>query len=256
MYIEIKNASKKFQQNGSVFIAFQDVNLSIQKGEFICLLGPSGCGKSTLLNVIAGFDTVTDGSVKIDEKEVTEPSPKNVTIFQNYGLLPWRNVLKNVELGLEPKKISKDERRKIAEKYIDLVGLSDFKKSHPKQLSGGMQQRVAIARALAVDPDIIFMDEPFGALDAITRIKLQDDILKIAKEEQKTIIFVTHDIEEAVYLADRIVVMTPNPGKIKSIVNVPIHGLRDRTTGDFLHVRNKIFEIFNMKYEPNIEYII
>lgn len=256
MYIEIKNASKKFQQNGSVFIAFQDVNLSIQKGEFICLLGPSGCGKSTLLNVIAGFDTVTDGSVKIDEKEVTEPSPKNVTIFQNYGLLPWRNVLKNVELGLESKKISKDERRKIAEKYIDLVGLSDFKKSHPKQLSGGMQQRVAIARALAVDPDIIFMDEPFGALDAITRIKLQDDILKIAKEEQKTIIFVTHDIEEAVYLADRIVVMTPNPGKIKSIVNVPIHGLRDRTRGDFLHVRNKIFEIFNMKYEPNIEYMI
>lgn len=256
MYIEIKNASKKFQQNGSVFIAFQDVNLSIQKGEFICLLGPSGCGKSTLLNVIAGFDTVTDGSVKIDEKEVTEPSQKNVTIFQNYGLLPWRNVLKNVELGLESKKISKDERRKIAEKYIDLVGLSDFKKSHPKQLSGGMQQRVAIARALAVDPDIIFMDEPFGALDAITRIKLQNDILKIAKEEQKTIIFVTHDIEEAVYLADRIVVMTPNPGKIKSIVNVPIHGLRDRTRGDFLHVRNKIFEIFNMKYEPNIEYII
>lgn len=256
MYIEIQNAGKKFIQNGTEFTALENVSLSIEKGEFICLLGPSGCGKSTLLNAIAGFEPVTEGSIKIDGKEVKEPSVKNVTIFQNYGLLPWRNVLKNVELGLESKKIPKEERRKIAEKYIDLVGLSDFKNSHPRQLSGGMQQRVAIARALAVNPDIIFMDEPFGALDAITRIKLQDDIRKISRDEKKTIIFVTHDIEEAVYLADRIVVMTANPGKVKSIVSVPIHISRDRTSGNFLHVRNQIFEIFNMKYEPDIEYII
>ncbi|MDE5765369.1 MAG: ABC transporter ATP-binding protein, partial [Ruminococcus sp.] len=255
MYIEIQNAGKKFVQNGKEFTALENVSLSIEKGEFICLLGPSGCGKSTLLNAIAGFEPVTEGSVKIDGKEVKEPSVRNVTIFQNYGLLPWRNVLKNVELGLESKKIPKDERKKIAEKYIDLVGLSDFRNSHPRQLSGGMQQRVAIARALAVDPDIIFMDEPFGALDAITRIKLQDDIRQISRDEKKTIIFVTHDIEEAVYLADRIVVMTPNPGKIKSVVSVPIHGYRDRTSGNFIHVRNKIFEIFNMKYEPDIEYV-
>ena len=256
MYIEIQNASKKFIQNGTEFTALENVSLSIEKGEFICLLGPSGCGKSTLLNAIAGFEPVTEGSIRIDGKEVKEPSVKNVTIFQNYGLLPWRNVLKNVELGLESKKIPKDERKKIAEKYIDLVGLSDFRNSHPRQLSGGMQQRVAIARALAVDPDIIFMDEPFGALDAITKIKLQDDIRTISRNEKKTIIFVTHDIEESVYLADRIVVMTPNPGKVKSVVSVPIHGYRDRTSGDFLHVRNKIFEIFNMKYESDIEYII
>ncbi len=177
-------------------------------------------------------------------------------IFQNYGLFPWRTVQKNVELGLESKKIPKEERRKIADKYIELVGLENFKKSHPRQLSGGMQQRVSIARALAVDPKIIFMDEPFGALDAITRMKLQDDILSISKQEKKTIIFVTHDIEEAVFLADRIVIMTPNPGKIKCVVTVPLKGHRERTASDFLQVRDKIFELFNMKHEEQIEYII
>lgn len=256
MYIEIEHAGKTFVQNGKEFTAFEDVSLSIEKGEFICLLGPSGCGKSTLLNAVAGFSPVTSGSVKIDEKEVKEPSVRNVTIFQNYGLLPWRTVQKNVELGLEPKRLAKEERSKIADKYIELVGLSNFKKSHPKQLSGGMQQRVSIARALAVDPDIIFMDEPFGALDAITRMKLQDDILSISKQEKKTIIFVTHDIEEAVFLADRIVIMTPNPGKIKCVVTVPLRGHRDRTAGDFLQVRDKIFDLFNMKHEEQIEYII
>lgn len=256
MYIEIEHAGKTFVQNGKEFTAFEDVSLSIEKGEFICLLGPSGYGKSTLLNAVAGFSLVTSGSVKIDEKEVKEPSVRNVTIFQNYGLLPWRTVQKNVELGLEPKKLAKEERSKIADKYIELVGLSNFKKSHPKQLSGGMQQRVSIARALAVDPDIIFMDEPFGALDAITRMKLQDDILSISKQEKKTIIFVTHDIEEAVFLADRIVIMTPNPGKIKCVVTVPLRGHRDRTAGDFLQVRDKIFDLFNMKHEEQIEYVI
>lgn len=256
MYIEIENAEKTFLQNGKEFTAFTDVSLSIEKGEFICLLGPSGCGKSTLLNAMAGFAPVTSGSIKINGKEVKEPSIKNVTIFQNYGLLPWRTVQKNVELGLESKKLSKEERSQIADKYIELVGLSEFKKSHPRQLSGGMQQRVSIARALAVDPDIVFMDEPFGALDAITRMKLQDDILSISKQEQKTIIFVTHDIEEAVFLADRIVIMTPNPGKIKNVVTVPLKGHRERTASDFLQVRDKIFDLFNMKHEEQIEYVI
>lgn len=256
MYIEIENAGKTFLQDGKEFTAFQDVTLSIEKGEFICLLGPSGCGKSTLLNAMAGFAPVTSGSIKIDGKEVKEPSIKNVTIFQNYGLLPWRTVRKNVELGLESQKIPKDERRKIADKYIEMVGLSDFRKSHPRQLSGGMQQRVSIARALAVNPDIIFMDEPFGALDAITRMKLQDDILTISRQEKKTIIMVTHDIEEAVFLADRIVIMTPNPGKIKNILTVPLRGHRERTASDFLQVRDNVFELFNMKHEEYVEYII
>ncbi|MDE6252479.1 MAG: ABC transporter ATP-binding protein [Lachnospiraceae bacterium] len=256
MQIEIKDAGKTFEQNGKEFTALEKVNLEIEKGEFICLLGPSGCGKSTLLNAIAGFDPVNHGSIKIDGVEVKEPSTQNVTIFQNYGLLPWRTVEKNVELGLESKGIARDERKKIAEKYIDLVGLTKFKKSHPKQLSGGMQQRVAIARALAVDPEILFMDEPFGALDAITRMKLQDDILDICRKENKTIIFVTHDIEEAVFLADRIVVMTPNPGRIKSIVKIPLHHYRDRTSDDFLLARDKIFELFNLKSDTYIEYNI
>lgn len=257
MFIEIKDASKTFEQNGQTFTALEGVNLSIERGEFICLLGPSGCGKSTLLNAIAGFSPVTSGSVKIDGKGVTEPSTKYVTIFQNYGLLPWRTAEKNVELGLEPRGISKEERKKIAEKYLDLVGLVDFKDSYPRQLSGGMQQRVAIARALAVDPEIIYMDEPFGALDAITRMKLQEDIRNISREEHKTIIFVTHDIEEAIYLADRIVIMTPNPGKVKTVVNVKLRSDRDRTADDFLAARDKVFELFNMKHEEaSVEYMI
>lgn len=255
-YIEVKNAYKKYQQDDGEITVLDDVSLDIEKGEFICLLGPSGCGKSTLLNALAGFEKVNSGSVQIDGKEVTEPSKKNITIFQNYGLLPWRNVLKNVELGLETKDISKEERKEIAQKYLELVGLSGYEKRYPRQLSGGQQQRVAIARGLAVDPDIIFMDEPFGALDAITRMKLQDDILRISREQKKTIIFVTHDIEEAVFLADRIVVMMANPGRIKSIVKVPLSGKRDRTNGNFLHVRDKIFELFNLKTEEYIEYMI
>lgn len=255
-YIHIENAGKTFLQNGEEFTALSDVNLDIEKGEFICLLGPSGCGKSTLLNGIAGFDLVNKGSITIDGQEVKGPSTNNVTIFQNYGLLPWRTVLKNVELGLESQKIDKKKRKEIARKYLQVVKLEKFENSFPHQLSGGMQQRVAIARALAVNPDILFMDEPFGALDAITRMKLQDDILDICKNEKKTIIFVTHDIEEAVYLADRIVVMTPNPGKVKGVLTVPLHHFRDRTSGDFLLVRDKIFELLNMKTEETIEYQI
>ncbi len=256
MYIEVKNACKHFKQDSKEFTALDNVSLNIEKGEFICLLGPSGCGKSTLLNALAGFEKLNSGSVKIGGEEVKAPSINNITIFQNYGLLPWRNVLKNVELGLESKKVPKTQRAEIAKKYIDLVGLDGFEKRYPKQLSGGQQQRVAIARGLAVDPDIIFMDEPFGALDAITRMKLQEDIHKISREEKKTIIFVTHDIEEAVFLADRIVVMMADPGRIKSVVKVPLGHYRDRTSRDFQYVRDKIFELFNMKTEEYIEYYI
>ena len=256
MYIEIKDACKNYVQDGKEFTALDHVSLDIEKGEFICLLGPSGCGKSTLLNALAGFEKVNSGSVKIDGKEVTAPSINNITIFQNYGLLPWRNVQKNVELGLESKKVPKPERAAAAKKYLELVGLSGYEKRYPRQLSGGQQQRVAIARGLAVDPDIIFMDEPFGALDAITRMKLQEDILRISREEKKTIIFVTHDIEEAVFLADRIVVMMADPGRIKSVVKVPLGDRRDRTSENFLYVRDKIFELFNLKSEGYIEYYI
>lgn len=256
MYISIDNVSKRFTRKGKEFTALDHVNLTIDRGEFICLLGPSGCGKSTLLNAIAGFEQPTEGSITIDGREVRKPSPKNVTIFQNYGLLPWRNVLRNVELALESQKVSKAERTARARKYLEMVGLDGFLDVSPHQLSGGMQQRVAIARALTAEPDIIFMDEPFGALDAITRIKLQDDILEIQRNQKKTIIFVTHDIEEAVYLADRVVVMTPNPGRVKCVVKIELGPGRDRTAEDFFKTREKIFEIFNMTHHYDIEYTI
>jgi NitT/TauT family transport system ATP-binding protein len=254
MHIEINGVSKAFWQKGELLLVLDNVTLEIEKGEFVCLLGPSGCGKSTLLNSIAGFERTDQGYIKINNEPIKAPSSKYVTIFQNYGLLPWRSVLKNVELGLESTKHSRKEREELARKFIDLVGLSKFEKSHPHQLSGGMQQRVAIARALAVNPDILFMDEPFGALDAITRIKMQKDILEITKAQKKTTLFVTHDIEEAVYLADRIVIMIPNPGRIKEIVPVKLPTNRDRTSDDFIHVRDHVFEILNMKEIITLEY--
>ena len=234
----------------------ENVSFAVKPGEVIVVVGPSGCGKTTLMNSIAGFETLTEGSITIDGQKVKAPSEKYVTIFQNYGLLPWRTVEKNVELGLETLKVPKQERKQIAMKYLQLVGLESFAKRHPAQLSGGQQQRVAIARGLAVDPEILFMDEPFGALDAITRYKLQDDLLHITKSQNKTVIFVTHDIDEAVFLADKIVVMSPNPGRIKAVIPIGLGSHRDRTGGDFLQLRDKVFRIFNMKEEDNTEYYI
>lgn len=256
--IEIEHAGKTYRSpGGRTFEALRDVNLVVEEGEFVCLLGPSGCGKSTLLNAVAGFDLATDGSVRVEGKEVRGPSPEFVTIFQQYGLFPWRTVLKNVELGLERTVSDKAERDRIARQYIDLVGLSEFADAHPYELSGGMQQRVSIARALAVDPEILFMDEPFGALDAITRMKLQDDLLRITKDAGKTVLFVTHDIEEAVYLSDRIVVMAANPGRVSTIIEVPLgRTARERTSDVFFYYRDKVFDAFHMKHEPQIEYYI
>jgi len=257
MYISISEASREYFYNGKEkTTALYKVNLEIEKGEFICLLGPSGCGKSTLLNLIAGFDKPTSGFVKVNGEAVTRPSENRITIFQNYGLLPWRNVLRNVELGLEAKKIPKKERRRIAEEYIELVGLSSYKHHYPAQLSGGMQQRVALARALAVDPEILLMDEPFGALDAMTRMSMQDEIERLWQEKKKTIIFVTHDIEETVFLADRIVIMTPSPGRIKSIIKVPLGRKRDRTSADFLEIRDRVFEEFGFKESVELDFYL
>jgi len=257
MYIQVKNVTKIYNQNSpKASKALEGANLDINCGEFICLLGPSGCGKTTLLNLIAGFEKPTEGEILLDGKVVNEPSIKYVTIFQNYGLLLWRTVQGNVELGLESLGYDKVKIKEIAEEYIELVGLCEFKKHHPYQLSGGMQQRVAIARALAVDPDVIFMDEPFGALDAMTRMKMQDEISSLWEKKKKTILFVTHDIDESVFLADRIVIMTPHPGKIKSIIDVPLARKRDRTNPDFLAIRDKVFTEFEMKEKDRIDYYI
>ena len=256
MYIDVSNVSISFEENKEQHTILNDVSLQVEKGEFICLLGPSGCGKSTLLNAMAGFLKPSSGEIKINGQTVEKPSMKYVTIFQNYGLLPWRTVQKNVELGLETQKYSKEKKANIASHYLKMVGLEHAAKKRPAQLSGGMQQRVAIARALAVEPDILFMDEPFGALDAITRMKLQTDILEIAQDTKKTVVFVTHDIEEAVFLADRIVIMSANPGRIKALLTVQLPKHRDRTSNDFLMIRDKVYEIFNMKSHETIEYYI
>ena len=254
--IDVSNVTISFEEENQTHVILDDVSLNIEKGEFICLLGPSGCGKSTLLNAMAGFLKPTSGEIKIENQIVQKPSMKYVTIFQNYGLLPWRTVQKNVELGLEIKNYSKEKKANIASHYLKMVGLEHAAKKRPAQLSGGMQQRVAIARALAVEPDILFMDEPFGALDAITRMKLQTDILEIAQDTKKTVVFVTHDIEEAVFLADRIVIMSANPGRIKALLTVQLPKHRDRTSNDFLMIRDKVYEIFNMKSHETIEYYI
>jgi len=241
MFVEIENVSKTYEHEGSVLNVLSDVSLRIERGEFVSLLGPSGCGKTTLLNILGGFEKPDCGAVKIDGRLVREPSPRYITIFQNYNLLPWRTVLKNVELGLRVQKLKKDARRKIALDYIELTGLSGFEKYYPRQLSGGMRQRAAIACALAVNPEIIFMDEPFSALDALSRLEMQNEILRIQKVERKTIVFVTHDIEESLYLADRVVVMSPKPGKIKSIVPVNLPFPRERTSARFLEIRALLF---------------
>ena len=257
-YIEVKNVTIKYDnESAEPFLALSDVSLNIERGEFVCLLGASGCGKTTLLNALAGFEKVTSGSITIDGQPVTKPCINRITIFQNYGLLPWRTVESNVALGLEVLEVPENERKERIAAALEIVGLSKFAHNRPNQLSGGMKQRVAIARALVVNPDIIFMDEPFGALDAVTRMKLQEDVRALCVNEKKTIVFVTHDIEEAVYLSDRIVVLTPNPGRLKGIINISMPQTnRERTSGDFIKAREKVFDIFNKKNVSTIEYFI
>ncbi|MCL2831399.1 MAG: ABC transporter ATP-binding protein [Betaproteobacteria bacterium] len=256
MYVTVENVNKTYQHHGAPFHALNGINLEFGRGEFICLLGPSGCGKSTLLNLLAGFERPTSGRVTIDGVLVEAPSPRYVTIFQNQNLLPWRTVQKNVELGLESRKLPRKERHERAARCLDLVGLGGFARHHPQQLSGGMRQRVAFAGALAMEPEIIFMDEPFGALDALTRMEMQDELLKLQKTQKKTVVFVTHDIEEAVFLADKVVVMTPNPGKIKSVIPVHLEDAHDRTGSDFLAIRDRIFGEFELKQKDRTEYFI
>ncbi|MDR1042282.1 MAG: ABC transporter ATP-binding protein [Clostridiales Family XIII bacterium] len=213
------------------FVALDDFSLSIAEGEFIAIVGPSGCGKSTLLDIVAGLArSKGGGAIEIDGYVVTKPSLDRGFIMQGYALFPWRNVLRNVEYGLEVKGIPRKQRAEVARKYINLVELSGFEERFPNELSGGMRQRVAIARALAYDPVVLLMDEPFAAVDAQTRETMQDELLDIQGKANKTVIFVTHSIEEAVLLADRVVVMTPRPGRIRQIIDVTLP--RPRTNAD------------------------
>lgn len=218
--IRFNKVRQEFNLRDELFTALDGVSLDIADGEFVTVVGPSGCGKSTLLNAAAGLLTPTSGEVLVDERPVAGPSPRTGVIFQQYALFPWLTVRKNVEFGLELKKIPAKERRPIVDHYLDLVGLTRFADALPKALSGGMKQRCAIARAYAVNPEILLMDEPFGALDALTRVNMQEQLLDTWLKERRTVLFVTHDVDEAVFLASRVVVMAAQPGRIHKIIDV------------------------------------
>ncbi|MHC4846658.1 MAG: ATP-binding cassette domain-containing protein [Planctomycetota bacterium] len=237
---------KQFEQRGTPLEVLKDVDLTVYEGEFVLLLGPSGCGKSTLLNIVGGFEHANSGGVTIDGKAVTEPSPQRVFVFQEYGIFPWASVWDNVALGL--RNLPKEQQAETVQATIDLVGLTGFEKSYPMELSGGMKQRVEVARALAVSPDVIYMDEPFGALDSLTRLTMRSEIIRIWQQEQKTIIFVTHDVDESIQLADRVVVMSPRPGKILDIVEVDLPHPRDLGSPEYGRIKNRLYELLGVQH--------
>jgi len=244
--VTIRDLGKAFpKEGGTVTQALENVNLEISDEEFVCLVGPSGCGKTTLLRIIAGLETATTGSVTVDGRAVTGPNPKRGMVFQEYSLFPWRRVIDNVAFGLEMKGVPKEERRRTADRYLEMVGLSQFRDAYPYELSGGMRQRVAIARALANDPDVLLMDEPFGALDAQTRNRMQKELLSLWEQTKKTIVFVTHSVDEAVYLSDRIVVLSPRPGSVREIIEIPWPRPRDRTSAGFAEVRRRVLRMID-----------
>jgi NitT/TauT family transport system ATP-binding protein len=242
-HIDIVGVNKVFNAGERAVVALKDINLHIPQGQFVCLLGPSGCGKSTLLNAVAGFAPPSSGSITADGKLVTGPGPERGMVFQEYALFPWMTVEKNIAFGLEIQGMAKADIARRVDELLAMLSLGDFRARFPKDLSGGMRQRVAIARVLALDSPIMLMDEPFGALDALTRRNLQDELLRIWAELKKTIIFVTHSIEEAIYLADRIVVMTYRPGTVKRDILVELPRLRDPSASEFNALKRELGQL-------------
>lgn len=244
--IAIRDVDKTFRNDkGEEVHVLDGVRLDVLEGEFLAIVGPSGCGKSTLLNCMAGFEHPTSGSIRIDGEDVDEPSRKRVFVFQETGIFPWYSVWDNIAFGLG--ELPFEEKHEIAMRYIRLVGLEGFEKAYPSELSGGMKQRVEFARALAVDPDVLYLDEPFGALDAFTRLEMRREIVRIWHETGKTCILVTHDVEEAVELADRIAVMTRRPATIHSVLENPLPRPRDPDDRRFRALKDGIFEILGVE---------
>lgn len=249
--VKIDHVEKIYQGRSGEVVALNGVDMEIRENEFVCVVGPSGCGKSTLLNIIAGLERPTSGRGCVKGKEVVNPGSERGVIFQQYALFPWLTVKKNVKFGLKLRGVKEPELSVIADKYIRLVGLEEFGDSYPKELSGGMKQRVAIARAYAVNPEILLMDEPFGALDAQTRTQLQTELLETWEKEKKTCFFITHDVEEAIILAQRVVIMSARPGRVKEIVpvNIPYPRTQEtKMTKEFLdlkvHVWGQVYREF------------
>jgi len=244
--LEIRDLNQSFpRDDGTRLQVLEKISLEVQDKEFVCILGSSGCGKTTLLRLIAGLDTAESGRVILDGEEIRGTSPKVGFVFQEYSLFPWRTVIDNIAFGLEMKGTGRDERYRIAEQYLNLVNLAQFRNSYPSELSGGMRQRVAVARALALDPVLLLMDEPFGALDAQTRNMLQQELLGIWEKTRKTVVFITHSVDEAVYLSDRIIVLTPRPGHICRIFPVELPRPRDRTSAEFAQVRRDVLDLIS-----------
>src|ERR1700686_2845894 len=237
--LSVEGVSMVFRTDGSSVNVLDNINLEIREGEFVCFLGPSGCGKSTLLNIVAGFLKPTSGEVTIAGQPVTGPDPRRIFVFQERGVFPWLTVEGNIGFGLF--RLSGEERRKRIAHYVQLVGLSGFERAFPRELSGGMKQRVEVARALAVNPDVLYLDEPFGALDSITRLQMRAELLRIWQAERKTILFVTHDIEESVQLADRVGVLSARPARIRRIVDIDIAHPRDLSSPRYIQLRDSIF---------------
>ncbi len=241
--VRIEHMGMIFRSDGREIVALKDINLDIYQGEFICILGPSGCGKSTLLNAIAGFALPSYGKMIANDREVTAPGPDRAMVFQEYALFPWMTVVDNIAFGLAIKRISKAAIGSKVDGLLEKLQLGEFRDRFPRDLSGGMRQRVAIARALAVDSPMLLMDEPFGALDALTRSSLQEEVLRIWMEFKKTIIFVTHSIQEAIYLANRVVVMTYRPGMVKKIVEINIPHPRDISSPWFITLQQELTQM-------------
>ena len=255
--LEVKHVSKFFAKEGQPQLVLSDLNLEVGSREFVCLLGPSGCGKSTLLRIMAGLDTAESGGVYLDDKLVKEPQPKCAFVFQDYALLPWKTVLENVVYGMDVQDMyDKKTRVEKAKEYLKLMHLEKYENSYIHELSGGMRQRTAIARSLALEPEILFMDEPFGALDNFTRMELQELLLDIYSKNKLSVVFVTHDISEAIYLGDRVVVMNAHPGTVHSILDINKGLVRDRTSEDFHLYEDKIMQAFQLVRKQEVEYYI
>ena len=246
MSIDINNINKSFESRGKNLSVLEDINLNINDGELVCLLGPSGCGKTTLLRLIAGLDQPTSGEIIANGEVVKKPSGDRAVIFQQYSLFPWLTVLQNVTFGLELSGGSREENIKAAERYLTSVGLIDFKDSYPHELSGGMKQRVAIIRSLLNHSPILLMDEPFSALDMQNRHRLQEQLIGVWKRFENTIVFVTHDVDEAVFLADKIILLDKNPGKIAEIIEVDLKRPRKRDSEEFLKIQESIVDKLDM----------
>ncbi len=240
--IEIKNLRKVYDTPERKVHALEDVNINIEDGEFLCLVGLSGCGKTTLLNILAGFVEITAGNVNMDGKPITEDYDKGV-VFQEYALFPWLTAVQNVEYGMKIRDVPPDERRKIAMDFLQLVRLEEFADLFPHSLSGGMRQRVAVARALAFDPQVLLMDEPFGALDAQTREELQELTVDVWQKTKKTVVYVTHNLAEAVFMGTRVVVFIPQPGRIREILTIDMPRPRDALSAEFIQTQRKINEL-------------